>query len=178
MDYVILVDNENNELGTASKLDAHNQGLLHRAFSIVITNDNGEILIQQRSFKKYHSSGLWSNACCSHPLPGEDIRAAAKRRLQEELGIQTEQITAITEVLYNLDVGDNMVEHEYNHLFHLRHSDTPTPNPAEVHDTRWISWEDLNEEIDSTPEMFTSWFRHFLSQQLTNNAFKEISTID
>src|SRR5690606_31322221 len=115
-DYVILVNEQDEELGAMEKLIAHQQGLLHRAFSIFIVNDKNEILLQQRADDKYHSGGLWSNACCSHPSPGENTLQAAHRRLQEELGFDCE-LHSLSQLRYKADVGNGLVENEYDYIF-------------------------------------------------------------
>ena len=155
---VILVDAEDNAIGTADKLEAHRAGRLHRAFSVFIFNDRGEMLLQQRAGGKYHSGGLWSNACCSHPGPGETTGSAARWRLQEEMGF-TCPIEHVSEMVYRTAVGGGLIEYEYDHLFVGRWNGRPDPDPAEVADWRWVSMEELEAEIARDPRRFTYWFR-------------------
>lgn len=115
-DAVILVDKNDNELGTMPKLEAHITGALHRAFSLFIFNSKQQMLIQQRALTKYHSGGLWANTCCSHPLPNEPLSQAIHRRLNEELGMQCD-MQPIGTILYNEKVTDDLIEHEFDHLF-------------------------------------------------------------
>lgn len=155
---VILVDAEDNAIGTADKLEAHRAGRLHRAFSVFIFNDRGEMLLQQRAEGKYHSGGLWSNACCSHPGPGEAVESAARWRLQEEMGF-TCPIEHVSEMVYRTDVGGGLIEYEYDHLFVGRWNGRPAPDPAEVADWRWVAMEELEAEVARHPRRFTYWFR-------------------
>ena len=155
---VILVDAEDNAIGTADKLEAHRAGRLHRAFSVFIFNDRGEMLLQQRAEGKYHSGGLWSNACCSHPGPGEATESAARWRLQEEMGF-TCPIEHVSELVYRTDVGGGLIEYEYDHLFVGRWNGRPGPDPAEVADWRWVPMEELETEVAQHPRRFTYWFR-------------------
>src|ERR1035437_4931257 len=115
-DQVILVDDFDIEIGTMPKLEAHQKGVLHRAFSVFIFNSKGEMLLQQRAFEKYHSGGLWSNACCSHPILGENVHASANRRLMEEMGIQC-NIQHEFSFIYNVQLENNLSEHEFDNVF-------------------------------------------------------------
>ncbi|OGY35414.1 MAG: isopentenyl-diphosphate delta-isomerase [Candidatus Andersenbacteria bacterium RIFCSPHIGHO2_12_FULL_45_11b] len=154
---VILVDEHDNELGLHEKLDAHIQGLLHRAFSVLIYNDKGEMMLQQRALMKYHSGGLWTNACCGHPMKDELTDKAPHRRLQEEMGFNCE-LTKQTEFIYNVPVPPNLIEHEYLHVYHGIYNDEPVLNPEEAMGYRWISKKDLEKEVKNNPEHFTPWF--------------------
>jgi len=154
---VVLVDSQDEETGTAGKLDAHLQGLLHRALSVFITNDNGEMLLQRRAAGKYHSGGLWSNACCSHPCPGERPSDAASRRLKEELGLETD-LQPIGTWYYQAEVGNGLSEHEFDHLFTGTWDGIPTPDPAEASETKWIDLDELRQQLKKHPEQFTAWF--------------------
>lgn len=155
---VILVDVDGNEIGAIDKSSAHRQGLLHRAFSIFIFDRGGRVLLQQRSLTKYHSGGLWSNTCCSHPRPGELTQPAARRRLQEEMGISCE-LEEIHRFTYRADVPPDLIEHEYDHVFTGEWQGEPTPDAEEVLDYRWISPDALDAEIQRAPEQFTAWLR-------------------
>lgn len=160
-DLVILVNDQDEETGTADKLQAHIEGTLHRAVSVFILNDAGEMLIQRRASGKYHSGGLWSNACCSHPCPGESSQDAASRRLREELGFET-TLEPAGVLRYRANVGPQLIEHEYDHLFTGVWNGAPQPDPAEVSDTRWIDLETLHQQLKEQPENFTAWFPQIL----------------
>lgn len=157
-EFVILVDEFDNELGTMEKMEAHVEGELHRAFSVFIFNDKNELLLQQRALGKYHSPGLWTNTCCSHPREGEETAAAAHRRMVEEMGFDCDFDEAFT-FTYQADVGDGLTEHEFDHVF-IGHSNTvPLPNKEEVNDYRYSSMQEIRKEMDARPGKFTVWFR-------------------
>jgi isopentenyl-diphosphate delta-isomerase len=158
---VILVNEKDEWIGTLDKTTAHTEGVLHRALSVFIFNDKRELLLQQRALDKYHSGGLWSNACCSHPYPGESTLAAAHRRLQEELGFDCELCPVLTH-LYKADVGKGMIEHEYDHIFSGYYNGSIEPQPAEVSHYRYVSLPELHKEMIETPEQFTQWFHILL----------------
>lgn len=155
---VILVNEQDQQVGTEEKLRAHQLGLLHRAFSIFIFNNKGEFLLQQRALTKYHAGGLWSNTCCGHPMPHETIEQAIHRRLQEEMGFDCE-LTKNTELIYNTPVTNNLIEHEYLHVWQGIHTEGFVVNPEEVMAFRWISKEELQQEFVDHPEQFTPWFK-------------------
>lgn len=154
---VILVDRRDVPLGTRSKQEAHVDGLLHRAFSIFVFDAAGRTLLQRRAITKYHSGGLWSNTCCSHPRPGESTARAAQRRLFEEMGFHCPLEVAFSFV-YRADVGGGLMEHEYDHVFIGRFDGSPAPDPAEVDDWRWIEPAALDREARERPDRFTFWF--------------------
>ena len=156
-DYVIVVNGSDEELGRAEKLEAHRAPVLHRAFSVFMLDDRGAMLLQRRAAEKYHSAGLWSNACCGHPRPGEAVLDAAGRRLREEMGIECALLPAGT-VSYSLDVGGGLREDEFNHVLAGRFSGTPRPDPAEVSEWRWMTVEAVCEGWRNTPHEFTPWF--------------------
>lgn len=158
---VVLVSETDEPIGAALKLDAHRNGQLHRAFSVFITDDNGRILLHRRADGKYHSSGLWTNACCGHPRPGEDTGDAARRRLKEELGIECE-LNEVAVFTYRSDVGNGLTEHEVDHVFRGTYTADPSPDAREVEEWRWISPADLNEWIARDPAAFTVWFERAL----------------
>jgi isopentenyl-diphosphate delta-isomerase len=147
---VILVDGEDNAIGTADKLEAHRKGQLHRAFSVFVLDDAGRMLLQRRAEGKYHSGGLWSNACCSHPRPGEATEDAAARRLVEEMGIDCRPEPAF-ELIYRADVGRGLVEYQW--------TGEPSPDPEEVSEWRWVPLSELKQELALQPRHFTYWFR-------------------
>lgn len=173
---VILVDEQDNEIGVAEKLAAHQQNLLHRAFSIFIfrkTNGvdsqqnsdakNIELLLQQRALHKYHSPGLWTNTCCSHPRPGESIIAAGNRRLYEEMGLSA-PLTSLGWFKYNAYFPNGLSEHEIDHVLvgQIVNEVSINPNPEEVHDIRWITLTELAKELANHPEQFTPWLESAL----------------
>lgn len=164
MDHVVLVDEHDRAIGTMEKLEAHRTGTLHRAFSVLVFNSKGEILIQKRAAAKYHSRGLWTNTCCSHPRPEESIEEASTRRLREEMGITTEP-RFLYKFTYRADVGDGLVEHEVDHVYHATFDGQPNANPAEVQDWKFMPLPDLLKDVSDFPERYTSWFRIILSHQ-------------
>jgi isopentenyl-diphosphate delta-isomerase len=162
-DLVILVDHDDRQVGTEDKLTAHERGLLHRAVSAFVVDVEGRHLLQRRALGKYHSEGLWSNACCSHPLPGEPAPAAASRRLREEMGV-TVPLTPLLRYTYRAELDNGLVEHEVDHVFIGRFDGVPTPDPAEVSEWRWIAPDDLDAEMARAPGNFTAWFRLLLPE--------------
>jgi isopentenyl-diphosphate Delta-isomerase len=158
MEKVILVDEDDNAIGAMDKLEAHYKGVLHRAFSILIFNSKGELLLQKRSNKKYHSGGLWTNSCCSHPKPDEHIAKAASSRLMHEMGIDLQPQFAY-KFLYKTKLDNNFTEHELDHVFTGVFDGTPTVNADEVSDWKFISIEKLRADILKHPDNYTIWFR-------------------
>lgn len=154
---VVLVDSRDNVVGAAPKMEAHRKGLLHRAISVFVFNGDGEMLLQRRAKGKYHSGGLWANACCSHPRPGENPHKAAIRRLEEEMGLQAPLDYSFS-FIYRAELDQDLVEHELDHVFTGTISTDPKPDPEEVGDWRWIAPEALEAELTATPEQFTAWF--------------------
>ena len=154
---VILVNEQDEAIGLMEKMEAHEKGLLHRAFSILIFNSDGEMLLQQRALSKYHSPGLWTNACCSHPRNGETILEAANRRLSEEMGMQTE-LSVLTHFIYKADFDNGLTEHELDYVVKGITNENPTINPDEVNAFRWISTADLIKWVETKPTDFTVWF--------------------
>lgn len=157
-DYVILVDENDNLVGTAEKIDAHKNPKLHRAFSIFIINSKGELLIQKRAENKYHCPGLWANTCCSHPRPGETLEEAAHRRLREEMGFDT-QLVKIFSFKYRAEFDNGLTEEEYDHIFVGKWDGTPIINLREVADYKWISGDLLMEDIKENPDIYTAWLK-------------------
>lgn len=157
MSEVILVNEQDVAIGTMEKMAAHREGLLHRAFSIFIFNSAGELLLQQRSDDKYHSAGLWTNTCCSHPAPGEETATAAHRRLAEEMGFDTE-LTPAFSFTYKSVFENGLTEHEFDHVFVGRYEGGIQPNEQEVQQYRYISFDEIREQIAQRPALFTSWF--------------------
>jgi isopentenyl-diphosphate delta-isomerase len=171
MPQVILVDKKNKAIGKAKKLEAHEKGLLHRAFSICIINSKQEILLQKRAEHKYHCGGLWSNTTCSHPVPGESIIDAAHRRLQEEMGFDT-SLKEIFQFQYKTKFKNGLTENEWDHVLIGQFAGQPQPNSKEVSECRWIDLETLEKEFIQQSEKYTPWFhimwpklRMYLSEQ-------------
>lgn len=157
---VILVDAADREIGTAPKLEAHRSGELHRAFSVMLWNDAGEMLLQQRAAGKYHSGGLWANACCGHPRPGEAVGEAAVRRVTEELGVAC-GLEPIGQITYRADLGGALIEHELVHVFHGILHGNVAADPSEVADVTWIAPDDLSRAIAERPQDFAAWLRRY-----------------
>ncbi len=165
MNKVILVDKNDKVIGVEEKIKAHEERKLHRCFSILIFNSKGDLLIQKRVKSKYHSGGLWSNTCCSHPLT-KNIEKEASRRLKEEMGFSC-KVKEIFSFIYNLKVG-KLYEHEFNHVLAGRFNGNPKVNPEEVEDWRWVGPKELKNDIRKNPEKYTSWFKIILPELLKN----------
>lgn len=155
---MVLVDEQDREKGVMEKMEAHRQGLLHRAVSVFVFNSRNELLLQRRAPSKYHSAGLWTNTCCSHPRPGEDVAAAAHRRLKEEMGLACGLSLKATFV-YHTAFGNGLTEHEFDHIFVGTTSQEPVINPAETDAYAWRTIPELKEEMREYPDRYTSWFR-------------------
>jgi len=155
--FVILVSEKDEAVGKTEKMDAHKKGLLHRAFSVFIFNRKGEMLIQRRAFNKYHSGGLWTNACCSHPYPDEDVHVAALRRLNEELGFQTPLQKAF-QFIYHAEFSNGLTEHEFDHVFAGTYDGPIHANAEEVCDYCYKDIQEIRDSLRSHPEKFTTWF--------------------
>ena len=158
MEQMILVNTRDEPMGTMGKMEVHQKGLLHRAFSVFVFDKSGRFLLQQRAYSKYHSSGLWTNTCCSHPRPDENVEDAAKRRLREEMGFETE-LKEIFSFVYKAEMGNGLIEHEYDHVFAGFFDDPPHPNSNEVAGWCYSSINDLKVKMMKNPDQFTSWFR-------------------
>ena len=155
---VILVDKNDNELGTMEKQEAHVKGLLHRAFSVFIFNDKNELLLQRRAVNKYHSGGLWTNTCCSHPRQNEKTEDAAKRRLLEEMGMRS-TLKKQFDFVYKAKLDNNLYEHEFDHVFFGFTNDLPIINPEEVEEYTYKTLEDIGNEMKTIPDKYTEWFK-------------------
>ena len=158
MEKVILVDENDREIGSEEKINAHREGRLHRSFSVFVFNSEGKLLMQQRASSKYHSGGLWSNTCCSHPRPGEEVREAALRRLNEEMGFGC-RLRELFAFIYKVDFSNGLSEHEFDHVLVGMFEGIPRPNPEEVESFRWIDPEDLRAEIEKNPDNYTYWLK-------------------
>ena len=157
-EYLILVDENDQPQGKMEKLEVHQKGKLHRAFSVFLFNSKGELLLQQRAAEKYHSPGLWSNTCCSHPRYGEALEDAVDRRLKEELGIFTQTKLAFS-FIYKIHFDNGLTEHELDHVFTGVTDDIPAPNPAEVKAWKYMSIEELQHDLKENPQLYTGWFK-------------------
>jgi isopentenyl-diphosphate Delta-isomerase len=157
LEEVILVDRDDRETGVMEKMEAHEKGVLHRAFSVFIFNKSGEMLLQQRAITKYHSGGLWTNACCSHPRPGELTMNAAERRLEEELGFKT-TIHKVFDFTYKAAFDNGLTEHEFDHVFVGNYNEHISPNPEEVKDVTFMSMDNILQSLQNSPARYTAWF--------------------
>ncbi len=169
MEYVVLVDEQDNPIGKMEKQQAHIEGLLHRAFSIFIFNSENKLLLQKRASSKYHCGGLWTNSCCSHPRENENIQDAANRRLVEEMGMQC-SLKPIFTFMYKAEFDNGLIEHEFDHVFFGESNQTPNINTEEVEAYRYISMDALQQEIKEFPEKFTPWFIIALDRVLAFNS--------
>ena len=168
---VILVNEKDEPIGLMGKMEAHEKGLLHRAFSVFVFKSKQEVLLQQRAACKYHSPNLWTNTCCSHPRAGETNQQAGERRLQEEMGLQV-PLREVFSFIYKAPFDNGLTEHEYDHVL-VGYSDAqPQINPEEVASWKWLSLEAIKEDILQAPERYTAWFKiifeefyHHLSKQ-------------
>ena len=155
---VILVNTQDEQIGTMPKMEAHEKAQLHRAFSVFIMNDNGETMLQQRAAHKYHSPLLWTNTCCSHQRVGETNIEAGQRRLQEEMGFSTE-LDELFSFIYKAPFDNGLTEHELDHVMIGNYGGEPDINPAEVADFKWMRPEEIKKDIQVHPEKYTAWFK-------------------
>ncbi len=158
IEHIILVDKEDMQVGVGEKLDTHRKGILHRAFSVFIFNSKGEMMLQKRAVTKYHGGGLWTNACCGHPRPGEDLMAAMKRRLKEEMGFEC-KLEKMFDYIYKVDLDKGMMEHEFLHVYKGVFDGVPKLNPEEADDWKWMSLQDVKSDVKNNPDMYTPWFK-------------------
>jgi len=158
---VVLVDKNNTELGVMEKLEAHEKGLLHRAFSIFIFNKKGELLLQQRNSSKYHSGGLWSNTVCSHPRPEEKYEDAVHRRLQEEMGFDCE-LHKLSCIIYKAKFENGLTEHEYDCVFRGKYDGDVYPDEIEVEEYKWVGIDELKADMKKNPVIYTYWFKKII----------------
>jgi len=157
-DQLILVDKNDNQIGTMGKMETHQKGLLHRAFSIIVKNNKGEWILQKRFIGKYHSGGLWTNTCCGHPRAGEDLLVAANRRLQEEMGFSC-FLKEVFNFTYEADLDHGLKENEFLHVFVGEYNAEPILNLEEAEDWKWMSPEDIESDILKNPNNYTFWFK-------------------
>jgi len=171
MEYVILVDENDNKLGLMEKMEAHERSHLHRAFSVFVYNEKKEIMLQQRALEKYHSGGLWANTCCSHPRNGELTIDAAHRRLMEEMGFDCD-IEEVFDFVYRAELDKGLTEFELDHVFIGEFNGLVEFNLDEVMDYKWISYDDLTQDMIKYPEKYTQWFK-IIMETLEKLNFKE-----
>ena len=155
---VILVDTDDNPIGEMEKLEAHRKALLHRAISVFITNSKGEWLLQQRALGKYHSNGLWTNTCCSHPYPDETSIEAANRRLMEEMGMEA-SLQQVFTFIYKEELDNQLTEHELDHVFIGVSNEEPEVNNEEVLNWKYVKFDELKRDVTTNPKKYTVWFK-------------------
>ena len=160
---IILVNENDYQVGAMGKLETHEKGLLHRAFSIIVKNDKGEIMLQKRALGKYHSGGLWTNTCCGHPRDGEELIFAAHRRLKEEMRFDC-PLRGIAVFTYQADLDKGLKENEFLHVFVGEYSGTPVLNPEEADGWKWITRNDLDRDVANNPDSYTYWFKIVLEK--------------
>lgn len=169
---VILVNELDQELGYMEKLKAHQEGLLHRAFSVFIFNSNGDALIQKRASTKYHSASLWSNTCCSHPRKGESTKDAAIRRLREEVGLEAE-LQYTHHIIYKVEFDNDLFEHELDHVFIGFTDQLPILNPTEAEDFKYVNPKECLASLEAHPEHYSFWFRKLFAQVVSKISEKQ-----
>lgn len=168
-DLLILVDETDRELGTDTKRGAHEKGSLHRAFSVVLVREGEsgpEVLLVKRAHGKYHSGGLWTNSCCSHPRAGEELEAAVLRRMPEELGCEADELREIGAFVYRAEFDNGLTEHEFDHVFLATSASDPVPDPEEAEEIRWITPDELERMLEEQPGTFTAWAPQVLRMAL------------
>lgn len=166
-EYVVLVDNKDNQIGLMEKQAAHVNPTLHRAFSIFVFNSKGEMLLQQRALTKYHTPGLWTNTCCSHPRDGESLQQATKRRLMEEMGMECD-LKEVFSFIYKADVMQGLIEHEFDHVFVGTTDVTPIINREEVESYKYETVANIAKDIEKNPQNYTAWFKIAFAKLLEN----------
>jgi isopentenyl-diphosphate Delta-isomerase len=157
-DRVILVDENDREIGTEEKLRAHTRGVLHRAFSVFVFDSKAGLLLQKRAAEKYHSGGLWANTCCSHPLPGETLENAVHRKLNSEMGFDCE-IEPLFHFIYKVQFASGLYEHELDHVYAGRFDGTPVPDPREAEDWKWMGMRALRDDLQRNPGSYVHWLK-------------------
>ena len=162
---IICVDKNDNEVGHIEKMDAHIKGLLHRALSIFVFNEKNELLLQKRYSGKYHSPGLWTNTCCTHPNKDESTDDAAVRRLQEEMGFSCD-LKEVFSFMYYIKFDNDLIEHEFDHVYFGRYSNEISINPLEVEDYKWISLDNIKVDLKTNPDNYTFWFKYIIENHI------------
>jgi isopentenyl-diphosphate delta-isomerase len=155
---VVLVDKQDQQIGLMNKQEAHIKGVLHRAFSVFVFNSKNELLLQQRAHEKYHSAGLWTNTCCSHPREGESTIEAANRRLDEEMGMNC-NLEKSFDFIYHAKMPNDLIEHEFDHVFFGFTDSYPQINKKEVSSYKYMYLNDLKVDISENPDIYTEWFK-------------------
>jgi isopentenyl-diphosphate delta-isomerase len=168
---VILVDKKDKEIGIEEKMKAHQEGKLHRAFSIFIFNSKGDLLLQKRAKTKYHSGGLWTNTCCSHPIPKEPIEETIHRRLKEEMGFDCE-LKKVFSFIYKVNFKNGLSEHELDYVFIGTFDGEPIPNPKEAEGWRMVNRKELKKDIKEKPDKYTAWFKIVLNKLILSSENK------
>lgn len=172
---IILVNSSDEALGLMEKMEAHRRALLHRAFSVFVFNNQGEMMLQQRALNKYHSGGLWTNTCCSHPRDGESVEEAGTRRLREEMGFET-ALNYGFYFIYKAELEHGLTEHELDHVLIGFYDGLPKINPEEVAAWKWLAFDDLLEDLEKHPEHYTAWFKIIMKDH-GQQIFKASKTI-
>ncbi len=176
-DHVILVNRDGDQVGTAGKMAAHRSGDLHRAVSVFLFDERGRVMLQKRAAGKYHSAGLWSNTCCSHPRPDEDVADAARRRLREEMGIDCE-LEEVFSFVYHAPLDNGLIEHEFDHVFFGSYQGSPELNPEEADDWAWMEMAALSADVRERPEVYSFWLAacldHVISHVEKNSFFADV----
>ncbi|MCO4293136.1 isopentenyl-diphosphate Delta-isomerase [Solitalea sp. MAHUQ-68] len=163
---LLLVDENDNVIGYGDKLSVHERGDLHRAFSIFVFNEKNELLIQQRALEKYHSGGLWTNTCCSHPVKGEDLEITLHKKLEQEMGFDC-PLSFQYKFIYKAAFDNGLTEHELDHVFVGKYNGAVKPNPEEVADFKWVSIDWLRSDVQLYPENYTEWFKKIIPNLLS-----------
>ena len=171
---VILVNEQDIEIGTLGKEEAHRIGAMHRAFSVFIFNSKGELLLQKRAATKYHSAGLWTNTCCGHPRPNEPVEKAAQRRLFEEMGF-TVNLEKLFSFTYSCKLDNEMSEYEFDHVFYGHYDQIVSPSPEEVAAFKYVALDDIEHDVKANPSNYTYWFKLIISN--VNNYIKTLQSI-
>lgn len=166
---VILVDEQDNEIGVMPKMEAHEKAILHRAFSVFVMNEENEVMLQQRALNKYHSPGLWTNTCCSHQRQGETNIEAGTRRLQEEMGF-TVPLKETVSFIYKAPFDNGLTEHEFDHVMLGYSNEEPVINPEEVASWKWMPIADVKKDMEIHPELYTAWFK-IIFEKFYNHLF-------
>ena len=164
IEQIVLVDDHDRVTGFAEKLEAHRSGALHRAFSVIIWDSAGRLLLQKRAAGKYHSGGLWTNAVCGHPRPGEEVLEAAVRRLKEEMGFAC-PLETLGIIRYRAELDQGMSEHELVHVFRGLYDGVVSPDPEEADGYQWARLEDVRDDVAAMPQRFSVWFREYVAAQ-------------
>lgn len=162
-EYIIAVDEFDKEIGSIEKMEAHRKGTLHRAFSILVFNSKNQLLLQKRNLEKYHSPGLWTNTCCSHPKYGENLHDAIYRRLKEEMGFTCE-LKEVFNFIYKVKLEDNLFENEYDHVFIGKYDGEIIVNKDEVDDFKWVDIKEVKKDMVEKPELYTYWFKYLVNK--------------